>query len=196
MTQKAFFTREAIVEAAFTLTREKGWAGVTARNIARKLGSSTMPIYSSMKSMDEIEVEVKERAEALMLEYQKREYTENSALNMAVGYVTFARDERNLFRFLFVDKPTEPVRRGDGSGGSVLKFDQLLAGARPARLIDQALTAMEDPRILKSWIFTHGLASLVSGGVLDLPDERIRSLLMESGEAFFGSVERREKGNV
>jgi AcrR family transcriptional regulator len=196
MTQKAFFTKEAIVEAAFTLTREKGWAGVTARNIARKLGSSTMPIYSSMKSMDEIEFEVKARAEALMLEYQKREYTENSALNMAVGYVTFARDERNLFRFLFVDKPTEPVRQGDGTGGSVLKLDQFLAGARPARLIDQALTAMEDPRILKSWIFTHGLASLVSGGVLDLPDARIRSLLMESGEAFFGSVEGKEKGNV
>jgi AcrR family transcriptional regulator len=196
MTQKAFFTREAIVEAAFTLTREKGWAGVTARNIARKLGSSTMPIYSSMKSMDEIEVEVKERAEALMLEYQKREYTENSALNMAVGYVTFARDERNHFRFLFVDKPTAPARSGDRTGGSALTFDQFLAGARPARLVDQAPSAMEDPRILKSWIFTHGLASLVSGGVLDLPDERIRSLLMESGEAFFGSVERREKGNV
>ena len=27
---------------------------------------------------------------------------------------------------------------------------------------------MSDPRILKSWIFTHGLASLVSSGVLDL----------------------------
>jgi AcrR family transcriptional regulator len=193
MTQRAFFTKEAIVEAAFALTREKGWSGVTARNIAKKLGSSTMPIYSSMKSMDEIEVEVKARAEQLMLDYQKREYTANSALNLAVGYVTFARDERNLFRFLFVDKPTAPARRGDGNA---LTFDQFLTGTRPARLVDQAPSAMEDPRILKSWIFTHGLASLVSSGVLDLPDERIRSLLMESGEAFFGSEQGKEKGNV
>jgi AcrR family transcriptional regulator len=187
MTQKAVFTKESVIEAAFTLTRQKGWAGVTARNIARKLGSSTMPIYSSMKSMDEIEIEVKARAEELMLEFQRRAYTENPPLNLAVGYVTFARDERNLFRFLFVDRPTEPSRAAKGTGGNALKLDQFLAGTQPTHLVDQAPTAMEDPRILKSWIFTHGLASMVSSGVLDLPDEKIRTLLMESGAAFFGS---------
>ena len=51
---------------------------------------------------------------------------------------------------------------------------------------------MSDPRILKSWVFPHGLASLVSGGVLDLPDERIQGLLLESGAAFFSWEERRK----
>jgi hypothetical protein len=44
---------------------------------------------------------------------------------------------------------------------------------------------MQDPRILKSWIFAHGLASLISSGVLDLSDERIKSLLLEAGGAIF-----------
>jgi AcrR family transcriptional regulator len=188
MTQRTFFTKEAIVEAAFTLTREKGWPAVTARSIAKKLGSSTMPIYSSMKSMEEIEAEVRARAEALMLEFQSRDYGGESSLNMAIGYVTFARDERNLFRFLYIDRPMRETSASAGTSRRVITAEQFKRGAAPVALADQVPTAMQDPRILKSWIFTHGLASLVSGGVLDLPDERIRSLLMESGMAFFSEM--------
>jgi len=194
MTQKTFFTKDAIVEAAFTLTRENGWPAVTARSIARKLGSSTMPIYSSMKSMEEIEAEVRGRAEALLLEFQARNYGEQGSMNMAIGYVTFARDERNLFRFLYIDRPLQGPGAPDGSR-QLPTFEQFASGARPVALADQVATAMKDPRILKSWIFTHGLASLVSGGVLDLPDESIRRLLMESGAAFFTDMvmTRKEK---
>lgn len=188
MTQKTFFTKEAIVEAAFMLTREKGWSAVTARSIAKKLGSSTMPIYSSMRSIEEIEVEVRARAEALMLEFQARSYGGMASLDMAIGYVTFARDERNLFRFLYVDRPAREAVGARDLSHPLTTAEQFMAGTRPVALADQVSTAMEDPRILKSWIFTHGLASLVSGGVLDLPDEKIRSLLLESGAAFFGDM--------
>jgi AcrR family transcriptional regulator len=183
VTQKAFFTKEAIVEAAFTVTRDQGWSNVTARNIAKKLGSSTMPIYSSMKSMEEIEAEVRARAEQLLLDFQKKDYGGDLPTNMAMGYVTFARDERHLFHFLFDDRPTRSTLL-QANRGTAMTLDQLAASGSPVHLVDQVPTAMQDPRILKSWIFTHGLASMVSAGVLDLPDERIRSLLLESGAAF------------
>jgi AcrR family transcriptional regulator len=188
MSQKTVFTKEAIVEAAFTITREEGWRSVTARSIAKRLGSSTMPIYSSMKSMEEIESEVRARAENLLLDYQSRSYAKETMLDMAIGYVTFARDERNLFRFLYVDSPLQANKQDQERevGG---KYDELLAGKRVASLEDQLPIAMRDPRVLKSWIFTHGLASMISSGVLDLPDERIKSLLTESGMAFFMSDE-------
>lgn len=192
MTQRAFFTKEAIIEAAFTVTREQGWESVTARNIAKRLGSSTMPIYSSMRSMDEIQAEVRGRAEQLLLDFQSRDYGDDNPMNMAMGYVTFARDERHLFRFLFDFKGKRPAAREDS--GSAVPLDQVIA-AGPVHLADQVPTAMRDPRILKSWIFTHGLASMVSAGVLDLPDEKIRSLLLESGAAFFGFEEMKEKEN-
>jgi AcrR family transcriptional regulator len=109
MTQRAFFTKEAVIDTAFALAREKGWGAVSARSIARRLGSSTMPIYSSLKSMEEIERETRKRAEILLQEYQTRPYTENPSLSLAVGYVAFARQEPHLFRFLYVDAPR---RRG------------------------------------------------------------------------------------
>ena len=42
----------------------------------------------------------------------------------------------------------------------------LVANDWPAMLAlaQQVPVAMQDPRILKSWIFTHGLAALISGG--------------------------------
>jgi AcrR family transcriptional regulator len=188
MTQRTTFTREMIIEAAFSLTREAGWAGVTARTIAQKLGSSTMPLYSSLKSMEEIEREVRKRAEELMHDYQRRPFADERLLSSAVGYVVFARDEPNLFRFLFVDRPlTELPQEGrpkaDGSPADVGAVGGVVD------LADQAATALRDPIVLKSWFFTHGLASLISSKVIDLPTERIAALLLEAGTAFYMAAE-------
>ncbi len=184
MTQRLTYTREAIAEAAFQLAREKGWAAVTARSLARKLGSSTMPIYSSMSSLRQIEREVRARAEALLLDYQRRPFTGDPALNKAMGYVAFARDQKNLFRFLYVDRPLPPGRKGK-AGRPVASLEELLQSDKVPNLADQTRVALQDPRILKSWIFTHGLASMIGSGVLDLSDEQIRELLLEAGGAFF-----------
>jgi AcrR family transcriptional regulator len=184
VTQRLVFSKEAIVEAAFRLTREKGWEAVTARTIARRLNSSTMPIYSSLKSMEEIEREVRAKAEALMLEYQRRAFTDNPLVNMAVGYVTFAKDEPGLFRFLYTDRPLPSSKAAREQGRARTLPDISREGVA---LADQASVSMQDARVLKSWIFTHGLASMISAGVLDLSPERIQSLLMEAGVAFYSS---------
>jgi AcrR family transcriptional regulator len=184
MTQRVQFTREMIVEAAFALTREEGWAAVTARTIAKKLGSSTMPIYSSLRSMEDIENEVREKAEKLMHEFQQKRYTEDPPLNMAEGYVRFAKEEPHLFRFLFLDRP---LRQPPGTSEHEVAgaYERISAGTTAIPLAQQVPVAMQDPRILKNWIFTHGLAAMISSGVLDLPVERIRSILSEAGGAFF-----------
>jgi AcrR family transcriptional regulator len=184
MTQRMTFTKEMIVDAAFSLTRELGWGGVTARTIAQRLGSSTMPLYSSLKSMEEIEREVREKAEELIHDYQRRPFADERLLSSAVGYVVFARDEPKLFRFLYVDRPlTQPAQEGvQNTDGSAARFQ---SSGGVVDLADQAATALRDPAVLKSWAFTHGLASLISSKVIDLPDERIASLLMEAGAAFY-----------
>jgi AcrR family transcriptional regulator len=184
MTQRLFFTSKAIIEAAFELTREKGWGAVSTRTIAKKLGSSTMPIYSTMKSMEQIERQVRVRAGSVLLDYQRRPFTDNPAQNLAIGYVAFARDEKNLFRFLYVDRPISADLK-DSEGQTRDFLGNLAADEIAAHLPEHTPLALQDPRVLKSWIFTHGMASLIGNGVLDLPDERIRDLLAEAGGAFF-----------
>jgi AcrR family transcriptional regulator len=181
-----------IVEAAFALTRAVGWAGVTARTIAQRLGSSTMPLYSSLKSMEEIEKEVRAKAMELMQDYQRRPFAAERLLSSAVGYVVFARDEPNLFRFLFVDRPLTAPVQGDQSRADGSPVDVNAVGG-VVDLADQAATAMQDPFVLKSWAFTHGLASLISSKVIDLPTERISALLVEAGEAFYIATAMQKK---
>jgi AcrR family transcriptional regulator len=191
MTQRTVFTREMIVEAAFQLTREHGWSNVTARTIAQKLGSSTMPLYSTLKSMDEIEKEVRARAEACMHGYQRGKHTNEALLNSAVGYVVFARDEKNLFRFLYVDRPLPASLSGrSGQPPDVLELGGVVD------LADQAAVALRDPMVLKNWAFVHGLASLISGGVIDLPTDRIVTLLSEVGGAIYYMDELQKKAKA
>ena len=153
MTQRVQFTREMIVETAFALTREVGWAAVTARTIAKRLGSSTMPIYSSLRSMEEIENEVRTMAEKLLLDYQQQRYTDDLPLNMAEGYVRFAKDEPQLFRFLYLDRPLRQAP-GTAEHETAGAYERVSAGTAAIPLAQQVPVAMQDPRILKSWIST------------------------------------------
>ena len=105
MRQPRVFNREQVIEIAFNLIRKNGWSSVSARSIAKELGSSTMPIYSHMKSLEELEQELKVKSRACIIEYQSRTYSGEQLLDIAVGYVVFARDEKQLFRFLFMDRP-------------------------------------------------------------------------------------------
>ncbi len=187
MTQKASFTKDMVVKAAFDLTRELGWETATARNIARKLGSSTMPIYSTVKSIEEIEKEVVEKALGIMVGYQKKPYTADPMVNIAVGYVVFARDEHNLFRFLFLLERT--VAAGGAGADARKDFFMRSFGAVPG--VGESVRGIPggsmDSLMLKSWIFTHGLAVMVNSSFLDLTDEKITDLVLEAGGAFYAA---------
>ncbi|MFP4484424.1 MAG: TetR/AcrR family transcriptional regulator [Spirochaetaceae bacterium] len=185
MAQPTTFTRERIVGAAFELTREAGWPAVTVRSIAKRLGSSTMPIYSHLRSIEEVEGAVRSRARALLVDYQQRAWTPEALMNLAFGYIAFARDEANLFRFLFIERPD--VVGEKGMGNMRASFDEQFGadGAEAAALgaLDPSAQAA---LIQHSWIFTHGLAVLVNAGSLrDCSDETILRLLNNAGEAFY-----------
>jgi len=184
MTQRATFTKGMIVDAAFEMTRKEGWAAVSARSLARRLDSSTMPLYSILKSMEEVEKEVRARAEALMHEFQRRIYTDQTLLDAAVGYVIFARDEPHLFRFIYVDRPvTQKMAASSSKTSRELPSADAVGGTFD--LVDQAAAAQQDPQVLLNWAFTHGLASLVSSHVIELSNERISNLILQASSSFY-----------
>jgi len=190
VTQPSVYSRASVIDAAFELIREKGWASVSTRSVARKLGSSTMPIYSHVKSVAELEKELRMKARDLLLGFQQRPYTADALLNLAMGYVIFARDERHLFRFLFLEKPEPiPLEELAGMRGSLTdQFGEDIAGG-------DALTGLsvrgQEALVRYSWIFTHGLAVLVNSGAFgSLSDDTLVEFLTDSGEAFYLWAER------
>ncbi|MBN2356779.1 TetR/AcrR family transcriptional regulator [candidate division KSB1 bacterium] len=195
MPKKNQFTREAVVDTAVKIIREKGWQHLSARAIAQELDSSTMPIYSHLKSMDEIEAEIRDRAIALLQQYQNKHYTEKQNLNRVLGYLLFAREERNLYRFLFIQRPmTQPdmaridIWNGLSKGTDYELPLQLLKG----KLIFKGM----DDQLLKSSIFIHGLASVLNDGLLEAWEVNdLEKLLEQTSEAFtFWAWQAKKRG--
>ncbi len=185
MKQPSVYSYEQIINAAFELIREHGWQGVTTRAIAKKLGSSTMPIYSHLKSLEELEKELRAKASSLLKEFQQRPYTEHTLLNLAFGYVVFARDEKHLFRFLYLDRP----RRLDLGAMSEMKntfFSEFGVESAAGRALLELKKSGQEALIQYTWIFTHGLAMLVNSGALaSNADQVILEYLKNAGEAFY-----------
>lgn len=185
MGQPTVYSRDQVIDAAFELVREKGWTAVTTRAIAKKLGSSTMPIYSHVQSVDELEKELRNKARQLQKSFQQYPYTEHALLNLAFGYVVFARDEKSLFRFLYLEKPAE-IDMEDGKKmreGFLIEFGE---DSEESKALMELKRAGQESLVQYTWIFTHGLAMLVNAGTFGSnSDKAIMRFLSNAGEAFY-----------
>jgi AcrR family transcriptional regulator len=185
MIQPSVYSREQIVEAAFALIREQGWSAVSTRAIAKKMGSSTMPIYSHVNSVEELEKELRLKARALLKEFQQRSYTEHTLLNLAFGYVVFARDEKMLFRFLYLEKP-ESLDMESEEGMKESFLSEFGVDSAESRALSELRASGQEALVRYTWIFTHGLAMLVNADAFGVSsDQVILRYLMNAGEAFY-----------
>lgn len=105
MPPKAKCTKEQIIVTAFDMVRESGMSVLTARSLAKKLGTSTAPIFTLFNTVEEIQNEVISRANALYDEYIRKGLTQTPAFKGAgMKYIEFANDEPELFKLLFLSK--------------------------------------------------------------------------------------------
>jgi len=183
MVPRATVKPHEIVRAALELVREVGAEALSARNIAKRLGISTMPIYSHYTGMAELEAEVKKQAMQTLMEFQRRPYTDNPFMNMAVGYVEFARAEPHLMELLFLRGQQSPPPEGAELKDVLVQIlgDQAQEPASQEVLEIPSI----DNLAYKARIFGHGLAMMVySGELAHLTQGDIIRMLSEAGEAF------------
>jgi len=187
------FTQPQITAAALELLQLEGWSALTARAIAKHLGTSTTPIYSVFASMEEIEAAVRVEAIDRQLHSMLTPRSGNPLLDLALGYVAFARDEPALFRFLFIDRPAavsmaERQRlEGRGFSDRLTEIFATESGVDPLDTYfgEQPVSARDD-MAYRGWIFAHGLAMLVcSGSLPGADDAELQRLLEGAGFAFY-----------
>ncbi len=154
MPPKTTFTKDDVLQAAFSLVEKKGLKQLTARNVAAKLGSSTAPVYSSYASIDLLEKEVVEKTIDLVLEYARRKYTNINFLNVGVGITTFATEHKMLYRSLFMEQ--------NDYSQLLIDFDNELGKDLAKEPYLSELSDEECEGILtKMAIFIHGLGALI-----------------------------------
>ena len=157
MPPKQKFIREDVVEAAFNLVRKHGWEGLSARSIAEELNSSTQPIYSHLKSIEDLKEEVIKKIFELLFSYGTRVRTGDPWVDVGLGYVLFAKEEKQLFRCL-IDEKLMPLLR-KYTGQSFTSVTETLLDYPPFR-------GLSEEQIYKirrlGFIFAHGLAVLIN----------------------------------
>lgn len=164
--------REDILKAAAEVVKKSGTEGLNARAVARELGCSTQPVYSQFGSMTAL----KDALGAFAWEQYKAwigAYRAQSGRNgyeaYGMGYVRFAREEKGLFRFLYMSRrASAPFIVEDANLADILGEMKNLYGMDEAR----ARKFHADMSV-----FSYGLAVIQNTGYADLTDEEIETRL-------------------
>ncbi len=101
-------SRGEIIDAAVEVLRDGGFSTVNARSVAKKLGCSTQPIYFSFQNMDELKDALTERAVEMHTQrvrdsLRAHDGNDSRYSSYGMGFVKFAAEEKQLFRWLYLD---------------------------------------------------------------------------------------------
>lgn len=166
-------TREQILDKAFIMTREIGFEHITARGLAQALDCSTQPIFRLFGSMDGLKRALYDKTREFFGTYMSQPMEGTPMfLSMGLRYVELARKESHLFRLMCMS--------------DCFHLNSLFDLTRGVKLQDPKLFA-------KVWIFTHGIASIISTNSTAIPEEEIRTLLIEAYTAFLRMVDSHVK---
>lgn len=99
-TQK--LTKDMVVNAAFTMAREKGMEAVRVKELAQALGCSVQPIYTYCGSMEGLREAVEEETAEFVRDYVSR-YRDPADPFRSTGlaYLQLAREEPRLYQIFF-----------------------------------------------------------------------------------------------
>lgn len=174
MPPKIKVTKENILSAAVELVMECGAESLNARALAKKLGSSTQPIFSNYTSMEELKGEVIKSADDIYKSYlktdmEKGQYPPYKASGMA--YVRFAGEQRELFKLLFMrDRSKEKIPDGFDGINPIIEIIQQNTGLdrKAAELLH-----------LEMWSCVHGIAVMTATGYLKLDTDTVSKMLTD-----------------
>jgi len=173
MPPKVKVTREDIVRGALEFVRQSGAEAINARSIASALDCSTQPVFSNFRSMEELHEATLGAAYELYLGFIKREvesgkYPRYKAFGMA--YVRFAREERELFKLLFMRD-----RRGvDASSTS--DFEESVKMIMLANGVTRETATLMH---LEMWSAVHGIGTMLATSFLTLEEGLISDMLTD-----------------
>ncbi len=191
MPPKTRFDKDAIVDAALEIAKEKGFSGITARSVANRLQSSVAPIYVNFATVEDVVEAVIQRVFALSGEIFAQQTGESQYEKMGKASLTFAREYPVLFRELSLQPNPYLASYETVENAMVEAFAE-----------DEAMrgwTLGERRRLfLKMRVFQMGLSLMVANGHVPswLDDKSMDDLLMEVGDDVLQAQQMKRKENL
>lgn len=173
MPRKVTFTEEKIVEAAMAIVREEGVQAVTARSIAKRLGASPKPLFTSFRNMDEVMAATIREAKRIFIEYMKASFTGRiSFRRMGLRWMKFVYEEPEVYRMLFM--PEEPGKEPYTLDNVISNFDEITDTVLAVIYRDFGLSEENARKLYNQMILhAHGISCLLVAEEACFTEEQI-----------------------
>lgn len=187
MPAKKQITKEDILNAAFEIVRESGIETLNMRSLAKRCNCSTQPIYLSFTNADELKKQTALKVLEVFNKFIEDEikignYPEYKAVGM--GYIRFAKEEKELFKFLLMN---------DGMSKTGLETesfnDSVFIIMKNYGLYKDAAAKLH----LQMWIFVHGIASMFATEYIDWDWDTVSEMVSDAYKGFLGAYKGENK---
>ena len=160
-----------------TMLEEKGYDSINVKTLAARLGCSTQPIYLSFRNMDDLRQAIANAAVQEFVSFM-HEDNEHAAHLYGMGYIRFAQEHANLFRFLFMRENAYTEMKNALSPIIETAVQNLMSeygcSHEKAEWIHDQL-----------WMHSHGIASMIATGFCDWDMEKVSRMVKEAQDNVF-----------
>lgn len=109
MPRQARFSKDDIVAAGLRIVRASGFESISARSLGKELGTSSSPMFTMFKDMNEVTEAIRTAAKKTFTDKMKGVTDYLPAFKeFGLRLVTFAKEEPNVFQMLFLGKDACP----------------------------------------------------------------------------------------
>ena len=177
MAPKFKFTKEEVLTVTIDFIRENGIEALTARELAKKLESSTKVIFSLFSNMKNLEDEAKFVAENIFSEKVNLALKDDSPFKrLGVEYILFSKNEPKLFQWLFMKKGIEV-----GSFKDFLPMRDYEYKSVIESIDEEYKISIENSKKFYEhlFIYSHGIATLTVTGIYNFTQSEIIEYMKE-----------------
>lgn len=187
MARKTQISKEVILETALKMLIRDGYSAVNIKTLSREIGCSTQPLVWHFDNMEGLRKALADYA--LIYANEKMRPSANSAVNafeqVGRAYIKMALHEPNLFQFVFLN----------GSGcyptGNANMLTEEDDHAKLIKMIAKEFQISEQSAgeyLQNTVIYTHGLATFISTGIMSMSEEELMSLIKQAENNFLIQV--------
>lgn len=172
--RRKVYTKDQILKAAHEVVLESGFEKFTARNVAKKMGISTQPIYLEFKNMEDLKRTLLQKIQTdLTRKFMSQPITGDLTVDAPVRYVEFALKKPKLFKALFVDP----------KGGGPIMYEYSIEFYKELSKQSRRFGKLpkEDYELLhlEAWIVVNGLITMLLAGIITLTREELIELVQQ-----------------
>ena len=177
MAPKFKFTKEEVLTVTIDFIRENGIEALTARELAKKLESSTKVIFSLFSNMKNLEDEAKFAAENIFSEKVNLALKDDSPFKrLGVEYILFSKNEPKLFQWLFMKKGIEVESFKDFLPMRDYEYKSVIES-----IDEEYKISIENAKKFYEhlFIYSHGIATLTVTGIYNFTPSEIIEYMAE-----------------